>query len=149
MILLQVFMTSLMFAASDTISVLMLIVALVVGTSAGGLTGFVIALRQTKIEKQRADQDGSLGLREVDVEQFKALFPGGLGDAVEHWRDEAKELYVEVDELRTQNREQLLRIATVEEENVRLQGKLSRAESRIERLERERDWNGTERRTTE
>lgn len=136
-------------AATDTVTVLMLFVTLIVGTSAGGLTGFIIALRQSKIDKQRADQDGSLGLREVDVEQFKALFPGGLGDAVEHWREEAKELYVEVDTLRNQNRDQGNQIGTLQQDIIVLEGKLSRAESKIAKLIKELDWDGNDRRTTE
>jgi chromosome segregation ATPase len=54
------------------------------------------------MEKALARTKSYVDLQSVDVEQFKALFPGGLGDAVEHWRDEARGLYTEVDQLRDQ-----------------------------------------------
>lgn len=90
-------------------------VALVVGSGTGGIIGGVIALKRFKLERQAAAVNGTVSLRTVDVEQFKAMFPGGLGDAVEHWREEAKGLYVEVDELRKQRQidhETILQLTT-------------------------------------
>jgi chromosome segregation ATPase len=87
---------------ADTVTTITLLAALVIGSGTGGVVGAVLTVKRFQVERQDSEVKRKVDLQSVDVEQFKAMFPGGLGDAVEHWRDEARSLYVEVDELREQ-----------------------------------------------
>lgn len=129
----------------DTVTTIGVLVAIVVGSGTGGIIGAIITVKRFHLERQDSEVKQRVDLQSVDVEQFKALFPGGLGDAVEHWRDEAKELYVEVDQLREQRRndhDEILRLkselAGTKRELASTQRKLESATARITQLESER-----------
>lgn len=129
----------------STITVLTALVALAIGSGTGGIVGAVIMVRRFKVEQEAAKTQGRIGLREIDVEQFKAMFPGGLGDAVEHWRNEAKNLMTEVTSLREIERQNYGEILILQTELdrtkaslKRTQKDLERANGRIEHLEKER-----------
>jgi len=130
----------------STITVLTALVALAIGSGTGGIVGAVIMVRRFKVEQEAAKTQGHIGLREVDVEQFKAMFPGGLGDAVEHWRNEAKNMMTEVTSLREIERQNYGEILILQTELdrtkaslKRTQKDLERANGRIEHLEQERE----------
>lgn len=127
----------------STITIITALVALVVGSSGGGIFGSFVMFRKLKIEKEQTNTKTKVDLAGIPVEQFKAMFPGGLGDAVEHWRDEAKDLYIEVDTLREQraaDHEELrnlrsdLKITNRKLEHTK--GELARAKERIAELEK-------------
>lgn len=128
----------------NTISVITALVALAVGSGGGGIVGSFIMVKRYQVEKMTAQQRSQVDLQAVDVEQFKALFPGGLGEAVEHWRDEARTLYTEVEELREQrgrDHEEIVNLkADLRITNRKLEytkNELNRAKSRIAHLEGE------------
>ena len=126
-------------AASDNITTLVIIV---IGSGTGGIFGAFFTLKKYQLEKKQAVDNRAVSLRTVDVDQFKAMFPGGLGDAVEHWRDEAKGLYVEVDELRKQRQadhDQIMslqaQLTATQAELTATKRELSIAQDRITHLE--------------
>lgn len=127
----------------STMTIIAALVALVVGSSGGGIFGSYVMFKRLRIEKQQSETQVKVDLAGIPVEQFKAMFPGGLGDAVEHWRDEAKALYVEVDELREQRKtdhEEILNLRSdLKITNRKLEHtkrELDRAEARIAELEK-------------
>lgn len=118
------------------------LVLLVIGSGTGGIIGAIVTWKRFKVEQQTSVVQNKVDLQYVDVEQFKAMFPGGLGDAVEHWRDEAKGLYIEVDDLREQRvsdhdeiRLLKLELASTKRQLDHTVAALARAESRIRILE--------------
>lgn len=123
-------------------SLLLTFAFIVIGSGTGGLIGAVITWRRFKLEQKSTEVKNRVDLQHVDVEQFKAMFPGGLGDAVEHWRDEAKGLYVEVDDLRGQRQADRDEIRALKRELATTQRQLEHtvtalheAEERIKHLE--------------
>lgn len=115
---------------SNPVEVLIVLVGMAIGSGAGGIAGTILTFKKFKVEKEQALKDQSLRSQSVDVEQFKAMFPGGLGDAVEHWRDEAKELYAEVDTLRDKRTKDHSQIQLLKYD-------LSRATAKVAKLERD------------
>lgn len=141
--------SSLISATSEgpsTMTVITAMVALAVGSGGGGLLGALVMWKRFRVEQTQAETKNKVDLQSVDVDQFRALFPGGLGEAVEHWRDEARSLYVEVDELRDQHGKDHEDIVNLRSDlrvtNRKLEAtkkELDRAKVRIAQLESERD----------
>lgn len=123
----------------DTIEIVGVLAALALGSGTGGILGAILALKRIRIETKTAETQQVATLREVDVEQFKALFPGGLGDAVEHWREEAKALYDEVEKLRIQRQQDHAEINRLQDELLATQHQL---DSTIKELKRANDRIG-------
>lgn len=124
----------------NTIVILTGLVALAVGSGTGGIVGGVMMIRRFKLEQLAAEEAARaaeaqehIGLREVDVEHFKAMFPGGLGDAVEHWRDEAKKLMGEVHSLRQIEQINYEEILVLRTEHDRTKSELGRTKRALER----------------
>lgn len=124
--------------ALTTEQTISLLVVLVVGSGTGGIVGGLLTLKKIHLDKADSAGKHEVDLQAVDVEQFKALFPGGLGDAVEHWRDEAKALYVEVDQLRNQRSKDHEEIIELKSNLADTRLELARAKTRISKLETER-----------
>lgn len=122
---------------SDTINVLAILATIAIGSGTGGIIGAIVTLRRFRIEQEESRTNQQVSIQSVDVEQFKALFPGGLGDAVEHWRDEAKKLYEEVDKLRTTEKDNHDQILTLRTELAETKRDLAKANRRIAHLESE------------
>lgn len=134
-----------MITETNTVSIIVILVGIVIGSGGGGLIGAIIIVRRFQLEKSRTQVVNQVDLQAVDVEQFKAMFPGGLGEAVEHWRDEARGLYVEVDQLRDQrgiDHDQILtlqsELRTTRRELSQTKRNLERANDRITQLESQR-----------
>lgn len=132
-------------STNSAVTLVTVLVGLVIGSGTGGLIGALLMVKRYRMERDASQTQQKVSLQAVDVEQFKALFPGGLGDAVEHWREEARELYQEVDQLREQrenDRAEIARLrtelATTKQELATTQRELEHATTRITQLESER-----------
>lgn len=115
----------------DTAALLTILAGVAVGSGGGGIIGAVVTLKRLKLEQRQSEQQGKMLLRDADVEQFRALFPAGLGDAVEHWRDEARELYKEVDRLREIERANYDEILILRTELDRTKAQLDRTKAEL------------------
>ena len=119
----------------DQAGLLTLLVGIALGSGTGGVVGAYLSWKRLKLDIEAAKAETQASLKSIEVDQFKAMFPGGLGDAVEHWRDEARELYIEVDQLRNQRVKDHQEILKLRLDLNRTQSKLSEAERKIQHLE--------------
>jgi predicted RNase H-like nuclease (RuvC/YqgF family) len=118
-------------------TVFMAIAALALGSGGGGIVGAIIMFRRFRLEQSESSTKQTVGLKEVEVAQFEALFPGGLGDALKHWKEEALELYDVVDKLRKEHEATKKELAVTQIELRVCRRDLTRATRRIRHLEEE------------
>jgi hypothetical protein len=114
---------------NNTITVLTGLVALTIGGGGGGLIGALVMWRKSKSEMLVAE-------RTTVTEQFNTLFPAGLGEAVEVYRNLSADLTRQLDEVRAKEAELHAENRRLSIELEAVKGKLARAERRIEHLER-------------
>lgn len=119
-------------------TILTALVVLAVGSGGGGIVGAFLMVRKSKMDQAAQVSSADVGRRSTDSEQFKALFPGGLGEAVTVFQEQARDLYEEVSALRereSKNHTENLKLRT---ELAIVKADLVRAERRIAHLEAER-----------
>lgn len=112
----------------DVVTIIAALAALAIGSGTGGIIGAIIAWKKLQTE-------GQVGLKSVDVEKFKAEFPGGLEDIIDHWREQAqlvtkesKELRDEVKALRDKEEEDESQIRNLKRQLANTQRQLEKTE---------------------